>query len=1174
MRQHRHLPTIGIWLALLCRAAGAAPAPEVPPLLHPLPLHEGRIEVDAAREWSGSVDVPALPADERPVLALRAFTQAGGGCNYVLQVLLDGVPLTESALRRRLINKLPAFDPPDTQFHFSWYDSRLRRWMTMFGQAEPIVFGGTGRDTEFLFDLSGLAAPGKRVRIGFRHAMPELPNAIKKPRAPLVVEGAQIGALKEADVARLRRWVENLDAAKPITVRPALPAGAQPGDRAYEVGWTGRKEAPPAQVSFVNLDGWTGTSSGAMEASLEASVEHLLWRPRLARLTYGPGEQPTTFLIRPPRPILIAGEFDAANLWLYSQTERMKERHPLIVAYLEDSAGRDFSVDLGTVTSNYWNLQHGVLDGRALAGARFPMRFLGLEVTAYKAEAPRRLFLESLAFYKQGRKPFTANTRPAKPAFPLGSDGMLPTPPAGAKAQVGAAGQGALFTCRTAGGTVEFRVEPEKGVFAGITARWNAGPWFQPMAGGGIKLDAPASDAPAPVVAAALKGSRLEVRWRQGAEWAATYALRGATLVVDVACKGGAATGLGFGHVAGLPDARAIEVPYLTYGTGHGPLVACGGGIFASVLSDWYHSRCSRIIGHPPKVEDGLALMAGTDYVPLTNGLRNDLQERVLVTVSPEFAEVLPNIPHPASPLMARLSPYMFVMAGRMQPTLWRQMKQHGIDHVIACDFAGFYVQDYSEGFGGRWRPHPSLTMEQIQEYRRGIKGLGYLFGAYSDLRDWFPLNEFFDENCVSLTSDGDLTEGWYGNFRAKPNYLPVFARQVGEKAHQHYAPDSVYMDTHSCVGPMACDFEAGVPGAGVARDQIYFNGDCMLETRKWFGSVMSEGAVRWMYSGIADMDYASLFMSQGASDIPPLVDFDLRKIHPLNLGTMMGYGPSVFFGEEKEASARLYGDKGGWPAPAEFHQYVCASLAYGHMLMLGYSYLPPLSRMIQLYALMQGVQKEYLTDRVSEIRYHNGREFVTTSQALREDSRNMGRLRVRYARGLTVHVNYHPEQHWQVEGYDLPPYGWLIAKPNEILAFSAQIDGRRVDYTRCREYIYLNAGDRPARVEALEVQGAAWLKREGKGWRLIPCGNLGPWEQFPTEGLPAFHQDMRLKEVPADRGCGAITLDTRALLGKAPAAARVQVRDGAGKTANAPTQAGERLTVVPAAGAADYLLE
>ncbi|HOQ30783.1 MAG TPA: hypothetical protein PLH36_18745, partial [Armatimonadota bacterium] len=359
--------------------------------------------------------------------------------------------------------------------------------------------------------------------------------------------------------------------------------------------------------------------------------------------------------------------------------------------------------------------------------------------------------------------------------------------------------------------------------------------------------------------------------------------LRGSTLVVDVTSAGGAATGLGFGRVVGLPEARPIAVPYLTYGMGPGPLVACGRDVFVSVYSDWYHSLCSRINGQVSQGGDGVMLMTGTEYFPLTNGRRNDLRERVLVTVSPEFAEVLPNIPHPATPHLERLAPYMFAMASYIQPNLWRTMKRHGIDHVITCDFARFYVQDFAEGFSARWKPHPSLTMEQIQAYRKEIKELGYLFGAYSDLRDWFPLNEFFDENCVALRPNGDLAEGWFGNYRAKANYLPVLARLVGEKAHKYYAPDSAYMDTHSCQRPDASDFEAGVPGAGIARDQIYFNGDSMLETRKWYGTVMSEGAVRWMYAGIADMDYASLFMGEDASKIPPLVDFDLLKIHPLN---------------------------------------------------------------------------------------------------------------------------------------------------------------------------------------------------------------------------------------------------------------------------------------------------
>jgi TorA maturation chaperone TorD len=50
----------------------------------------------------------------------------------------------------------------------------------------------------------------------------------------------------------------------------------------------------------------------------------------------------------------------------------------------------------------------------------------------------------------------------------------------------------------------------------------------------------------------------------------------------------------------------------------------------------------------------------------------------------------------------------------------------------------------------------------------------------------------------------------------------------------------------------------------------MYFNGDCMIETRKWYSSTVSEGAVRWMYAASADIDYASLFMEESAASVPP----------------------------------------------------------------------------------------------------------------------------------------------------------------------------------------------------------------------------------------------------------------------------------------------------------------
>ena len=1168
----------GLLDAALCAAPAEQPAVPEPRAL--VSVYEGRLEVEAGQKWSTRVAVPSLPDHERPVLRLRAYALAGGGCNRVMQVFVNDAPLTESLLRRRLLNKLPWFDPPGTKYHFAWYDAALHKWMTLFGPGEPITWGGTGRDTEFLFDLTGLVTPGEAAKLGFRHAMPSLPRAIKKDRAPLVLCDVAIGALSAADVERLRGCVQASDSMTPGPVRPQLPAGATPGPRPYELVWSGRQESPRAQVAFDDLRGWTLSVRGDVEASLEASVEHRLWRRQLAKLGYSDGSKPSAFLLRPPKPVPIDGPIDAADLWLYGDIDRRQDRHPRVVAYLEDRAGRDFAIDLGRVRNSYWVRLHGVAGQQTTATAKLPLRFVGLSVETHPVKGQRGLYLASLAFYQRDRKPFAKHTRPERPLFPTSDDGMLPPAPAGARIEVESSQAGAVFTCKADGKTLRFRVEPDKGMLNGVAAQWDDGPWFQPMAAGELMVDLPA-DAPeqARVLSRRVADGRFVVRWQQGVQWQATYALRGRALVVDVACAGGAGEGLRLGEVTGLAGARSIEVPYLTYGTGYGPRVACGGGLFASVLVDWYHTACSRVDSVVPKPgRGGVPLMAGTFYQPLTNGRRNDLRDRVLVTVSPEFAGVLPTIPHPAAPTMERLSKYMFVMSGYMRPNLWRTLKAHGIDHVIACDFARFYVDQFPEGFAGRWRPHPSLTMKQIQDYRRGIKDLGYLFGAYSDLRDWFPLNGFWDDNGVSLTSEGDLTEGWYGNFRTKPNYLPVLARLVGEKAHEHYPPDSVYMDTHTCVGMAACDYEAGVPGAGIARDQVFYNAECILETRKWYGTVMSEGRARWMYAGIADMDYASLFSSEPPHEVPPLVDFDLLRIHPLNLGTMMGHSPSIFFRRDAARLGKLYRDQRG-PAPTEFYQYVSASLAYGHMLMLGYSYLPPLARTIQLYALMQGLQGEYLTDIVTGIRYHNGREFVSTSRALFDDTQKLGRVWVQYSRGLSLHVNYNAEAAWTVSthggrgSYELPPFGWLAHKPGHILAFSAVVDGQRVDYVECPEYIYLRADSGPATVRGLRVHGAVWLKRQGKGWRLIPCGDLGLWERFAPEGLPAHMQDLRLGPPPSDRGCKLVVLDTQALLGK-PAAAVTVKPDTGGKPAAAQVEAPARLRLILQPDVPAYLVQ
>jgi hypothetical protein len=397
---------------------------------------------------------------------------------------------------------------------------------------------------------------------------------------------------------------------------------------------------------------------------------------------------------------------------------------------------------------------------------------------------------------------------------------------------------------------------------------------------------------------------------------------------------------------------------------------------------------------------------------------------------------------------------------------------------------------------------------------------------GYADFTDFYPLNEFWNENLVALSSQGGLREAWPGSYAPKDSAAWMLARKVGQKMQELYPPDCVYLDVSTNRGSEALDYESGVPGAGMARSTVIGVGDSLVEARRWYGATVSEGIFRWMYAGLTDMDYAQVKM---AEPMPLPLDFDLLKLHPFQIGTMMGYGPANLLSPDEVKELGVSREQ---PAPKAFYKHVATSLAYGHMAMLGYGYFPPMARSIHYYALMQGVQKEYLPDEATRIEYHDGTTFLATSQALRTGAHRLGWVRVAYKRGLVVTVNLNPLRPWTVtqagQQYQLPPFGWVISRgPSAapaVLAYSALVGGQRLDYVQCPEYFYLNSGDKQRRVGPIEVTGAAWLKRGREGWQIIPCGKLGYWSAA-----------QRQEKLPADRGCPVLIVDPVALWMFAP---------------------------------------
>jgi hypothetical protein len=709
-------------------------------------------------------------------------------------------------------------------------------------------------------------------------------------------------------------------------------------------------------------------------------------------------------------------------------------------------------------------------------------------------------------------------------------------------------------------------------------------------------------------------------------EYTATYILEGFSLAVDVRGNDGRAMGINPGRLEGLDHPQFVRMPYLT-----ALAIGMSDREFVLVGADWHNSDMADldegVLTPPDPDHAALGIAAPSRYAPLTDGRRLNLRDRWIVTVSDDLYDVMPSIPFAPSPRRAELAPYLYRMGGP-RPDYAQTTHRYGIDRIIATDFYTTFFNRLGDVFTGLTEPAKGLDLKQIQAYRDVLRGLGYMPGDSADLYDMAVLSPRWDPRNAARTMDGRYVPGWTGCYVTKGAALPRLSGEFATRLKELYGLRNIYMDTHTNHRVYTGDLQAGAAGAGIARAAIYGNMQAMRDVARYCGSVTSEGINMWIFAGGPDMDYAQ-FSGYGAdpSAYKLTVDFDLLRIHPRTIGLMMGYAPERWLkGDNLNAVLQ---DAGGRETPEAFYRYLSACMAFGQMAMIGYGYHPPMARLIHLYALMQGPQQVYLPDEVAEIRYHEGTRWLSTSDAFRASRRTtpgwdlynqIGRVYVRYQGGLEIWVNYGEDTSWDVTHngatYTLPNYGWLMAssspKPKDrvpqdipnrnpnpdrdyddeqdydydaatrhspLLSYSALIDGHRVDYVRCPDYIYVNTGGTLARLDIGRVDGAVWLKRLDNGWQVIPCGDLGKWV---TRGPPWKSGDPagrlssdRCLNPPANRGVKLLQLDTRALMGCDAGAVSIEGRafltDQTTPIATA-TEDG-LLVIAPTADVVDYIL-
>ncbi len=911
-------------------------------------------------------------------------------------------------------------------------------------------------------------------------------------------------------------------------------AGGGVGKRPYELDWAGRTEAAHrALIDFERPRVWKVATRDAA-ASFSRSREEQIWGRYVGKLIYrGTGPAPEV-RIEPARPVRIADGFDTVTLWIYGNNWAWAPdpNTPQVRVDLEftDSAGRRFRVGLTRVRWKEWFLCHRRLSPEQIRRVRGGGSFRAIIVSGGRNRADRVLYFDNLAVFveafpplhfeprpKRGIDPFPGqsaglNTGPGRLPFPTRPETILPDDlGGGAFAGLGRDSSGWVFRYAGKEGRMRWRVDPEKGVLAGLTVEWAGRTGtIHPCVGGGVVLvgrdGAPAVPERGKTLSVNREGNVLRICRRLEAGGTAVEVwyrvqLLGKSLVVDVLAPGGHVAEVRYGRAVGFERPRVITVPYLTYGRPRPGVVvagAVGRPVFFAAWTDWYRSNASTVWGgHGVGTDGSVAYNGGVRYIPKTDGQRNGCFERFFFTLAPRFEEVLPNIPNPKSPWKSVTGTGVWRAYGaRNRATdiaLWRRMHRYGLRKLIITDHETMW-RDGGESFTFRTRTAPGKGGDEGERrYARILQDeLGFVYGPYNNFTDFAPVNGFWRVDRVSRTPDKQLQRAWARCYAPKPAFAVEACEMLAPKIQAKFHFSTAYCDVHTAVAPWdRVDYDARVPGAGTFAAVFYAFGEIMLlQKAAWHGPVYSEGGHHFLYCGLTDGNYAQ-DQSYGLPTHAWLVDFDLRKLHPLCCNFGMG-NPGMFYGRNGRAGA-------GEGPDAWLDRFLTATVAFGHPGFLVFS--GGMRNTLRSYFLVQALQTHYTQADVDRIRYVDaaGRLVDTSTALARGDVAPRSQVATWYGDGTVTAANGSLDQRLQavVDGrrLDLPPNGWWgRSGDGTVEAFSGDRAGHRCDYVVSPEYLYVDGRGRFVR----------FAKAAGKGLGVCRRKKDGRWEVLLFDGEEA----------------------------------------------------------------------
>ena len=928
------------------------------------------------------------------------------------------------------------------------------------------------------------------------------------------------------------------------------------GERHY--CFESRKPTRPATFTFDDLTGWTVALFGNAKGEVTRTREAQIWSKYVAKVSFCLGGSGDRIELRPPKPIPLPEDFNCVNIWVRADKWYVYAKPPVsnhLSFRIRDVSGEEHVTRMGGSPWKDWFLMHRRVirpsyaepgttasDGDGNGRIDMPAVLEALVVEGKTNGKTLALYLDHVSFYREELKPLTFDSPPRKNIFPTTPDTILPTCHTKHECRESSGATGALFVYRGEDGTLSYSIDPSKPGFTGVTAQWEDGQPFQPLAGGGPELvggergEALAVDDPGvkwETLGAGSKKGRYQLRWSMSAAGrtatgTTTYELKGKSLVIDIESPGGEIAGMRLGRYEGPAKPKLVRVPFLAMWR-KDPHVLCAENVFVSAFMDWYVTDASTFHGGGRVVSPTSAQFnGGSKYLPKTDGRRNDMRERIFLTVSPRFDEVLPNIPNPPNPFSRMMVRRAWWDVGRVNMDRIRQMHRWGLRGVM-MEYNGVIWEEGTDFIRRVFFSDGGINVgrEPVQQFSKTIQDMGYLFGLHTDWCITAPgVFRAWDEDTVTLDSNGEWKQGWGRCYSVKVSCAEAIQRKYGAVNKDVFGVTCGYSDVVTAWAPwIDVDYDARAPMAGKLRGQFEAYGRMLrAECEMNRGPVISEGPNHWFYAGLPAGNYGQ--MSRGdAYKRTLLVDFDLLKIHPLQCDVGIGL-PSMFYGRKLINAYRKGGLHSDW-----FDRWIAWTLACGHIAQITGEWKN--EGWLKSFYMVQPAQQHYALVPVKRIRYFDGTELVSTSDAIRTGAIDRSQVGAEYTNDLTVRVNGSWTDDWLVEvagkTWLLPPAGFVLHRPGELLEYSALDGSQRVDYVETKAACYLDSRGRWTDASVLATDGAAACfrddKEKGTVW-VVPAMKAKTIAVRPAHfglagagfRLTAYDFEKAMKDVPYKR--------------------------------------------------------